>query len=373
MCSVGEAVKKKVVYLMGDLKHRRVFQSFQEHPGLEQVVVGPNPKKTYGIVQDYSNFGIKTHITHDLASERYSAVANLNADVLVMSGRFNEKINNCTKDIPKKVFVDHGFTPEHMFYQYEPGSIPGYDGFDLYCGDNFLFKDWVRHIIGSERNVLTNALPQLDVLYNQKIIDKNILLRHFGIKRKFDKIILFPGFCCRETEDYYGYNEEFFRIFFELERISRKRNWLFITTIRHKMARLKRIISNRETLRNLKAVAGSRFVLFLDNYDDIYHLYFADAILTNGCSSIEIESFIAGKPIFIVKESVPVLDSYGTIASGGAFKINSVPHIIKHLDVFFKVGGGKYLINQKKYLDENGIINDGTSCKRIQDYIIQNY
>ena len=367
---------KTVMYVLTSLSHKRAFESFVERPDLKQVVIGPKPTVTSGIVpEDYSDFKIKDIHTFTSPAGIQALVDKYKPDVYVQASL------PCAKGIKlpkgcKKVYVSHGMVGGHV-----KGIIKkaGFDtsvwkGCDLYCGATEVFADWVKHVAKvDDSKILLNAIPQLDILHNPDYYEsyRSKVLAKTNFPNP-DKVILFAGFCCKDRYDFNDHNEDYFRTAIELERIARGNNWLVMIKPRQTYAAMNKFLNShswgKKYVKQYADIQNSKYLHFITTTGHIYRYFFADAFVINGTSTVEVEATAIQKPLFIVNTCISNrTDPYNMLTSGTAMSIPDLCELEHDLREYF--GGARFHWpdKQKQWFKDRNLKFDGKMHERVQD------
>lgn len=370
---------KKVLYFMYSLPNVRVFESFKEREDLEQVLVVNGAEKQ--VKQYLYNFGIKNIIYIKDISEAQMFVNKYKPDIFVGSDINSKKIKldeNC-----RRVFVMHGFIPSG--YADDPlqeHKIDEWKGFDLYCGAANEFTEWVNRIYPNSDNkdkILLNALPELDLLVRpesnkikEKVIEKTGFIP--------EKILLYFPFKIKDDRISALFNEEFCWLIMALEELARKNNWLVMVKTKRvknynskyvvrnflKYIKDKKILAYKDKVNN---ILDSKFIYFIEDLH-AYDYWFADAVIVNGHSSIEIMSCIQKKPLVLCRSTCKN-DPYHSVSKNVAQVLYEKDQ--KKLEEIL-IGSiiNNDILNKEEFVTSyHGIILDGNACKRIQDKFVK--
>lgn len=377
-----ETNMKRVLYVMTSLSHKRVFETFVERDDIVQMMAGPVPKITgipRGVVpEDYSDFKMKNIKLFKRNPEGLQIIVdNFKPDIYVQASL------PCANNIVlpkgcKKVYVSHGMVGNHVKGIIKKAGFKTsvWKGCDLYCGATGVFADWVKHVVKVDDNkVLLNALPQLDILHDpsyynsfrQRVLSKT---NHPNAK----KVILYAGFCCKERYDFNPHNEDYFRTAIELERIAKQNDWLVMIKPRQTydamMKFLKKQKWGHKYVDQYRNIRDSKHLHFITTTGHIYRYFFADAIVINGTSTIEVEACAIKKPLFIVRTcSTDRTDPYNMLRDGAAMSISDLSELEHDLTLHFRDGSFHYPDMQEKLIKGMGIKFDGKMHRRVQDRI----
>lgn len=359
---------KKILYYIHSIALRRVFESYKERDDLDQLVLGPNPVRINGILEDYSGFNIKNIKVYKNNKESQLIVNSFKPDIFVQAD-FPDPVvlpKGC-----KRVVAAHGIIGNHVKGVYKGNKVVKkiWSNYDLYCGATKNFKDFVHYLAGSEKEVILNALGQLDLLHDPNYYEphkENIL---FGNKKPS---ILFCGFCCKNRSDFNLHNEDYFKVLFELEKIAEKNDWFVVVKPRQGIGKVVEFFKQSNALakkyyKNYQLAAKSKYLNFIDFRANPCKYFSSDIIVCNGCSTLEIEACLINKPLIIVRtKSGSNYDPFGTVSSGAAISVTNINDIEK---VITDTLSGKIsrVDEQNALLKKLGISTDGLAHKRIQD------
>ena len=379
---------KKVLYVITSPSHKRCFESFAEHEGLEQMIIGPPPEANKMVPEDYSGFKIK-NIKYIGNRSIIDYVKEFNPDVYVQPdlSPIHNTVYNHFKKAYKRVYVSHGMIGNHVkdLMKVENFNTSVWHGMDLYCGATNVFAEWIKDVAKvKDDKILLNALPQLDILHNSEYYNS---YRDQVIKKTkhpfVQKVILFMGFCCKDRQDFKAHNADYFRTAIELGKIAKQNNWLVMIKPRQ---------IHREMIEFLQTHAWG--IKFINDYNalhsntnvhfigpaatHIYRYYFADAFVFNGCSTAEIEACAIQKPLFVVRTDQKCLqsgydpyDPYDTVSYGAAVPISDITKLEYSLIEYFNYGKFHYPEKQKELINKMNISFDGLMYKRIQNKLLE--
>lgn len=363
----------KIVYFANSQSHKRVIESFGEISGVKQIIVAPKPKITSNaIVEDYSDCGISNVITYGSIGEAEKIIKDLNPNVVAQTNTLGIKI---PKHI-KKAYISHGMIGDHVVPMHKYGTLHTWKGFDLYCGAVQSFKRWIEHGTGKKQNILLNAMPQFDLLYDKQYFYKhktNILNTTKNPTPR--KVILFCGFCCKDRVDFKKHNEDYFKTAIELERISKKHNFLTLIKPRQEhtkmMAFLKHVGWSDRYKQSYNNIRTSKYIHFITTATHIYRYFFADMIICNGCSTTEMEACVANRSLLLVRTQVTPdkYDPFNTVSSGSGIHVPDIKDLEQTiLDNFDNT---QRISKQQDLLRKIGLNIDGNAHKRVQEALIQ--
>lgn len=356
-----------------------MFEKFEERDDVEQIIVGPTPSITGGgiVPEDYSDFGIKNIKFYSSSNDIQCLVNSFSPNVYVQASIPVAKDIKLPKGC-KKVYVSHGMVGSHVKgIAKKLGNMSSWKGCDLYCGATEVFADWIKHVAGvADDKILLNALPQLDILYDKQYYEsyRDKVLSRMRIKNP-SKIILFAGFCCRDRVDFDCHNEDYFKTVIELDRLARKNNWLVMVKPRQThsvmMKFLKSHVWGNRYIQPYTDAYKSEHLHFITTTGHIYRYFFADCMVINGTSTIEVEACAIQKPLFIVRTGCDRTDPYDMVGSGTAVGIVDMEDLQEFLENF-EEGLYHYPEKQKQWFINHKLTLDGKMHKRIQSQLVWN-
>jgi CDP-glycerol glycerophosphotransferase (TagB/SpsB family) len=372
---------KKIIYVITSLSHKRVFESFVERDDIEQMIAGPYPKITSNIVpEDYSDFKIKNIKFYNNIIELQNIINKYNPSIYVEASLPIAK-DIVLPNICKKVYISHGMIGDHVGSIVKQGGFDTsvWQGCDLYCGATDVFSNWIKQVTNADdSSIFLNAIPQFDILYNsnyynsykQKVLQKTK-------NPQASKIILFVGFCCKNRTDFKLHNEDYFKTAIELEKIARKNNWLIMIKPRQTHDVMMQFLKNQKWgskyIKDYEALNNSKYIHFITTTGHIYRYLFADLIVINGTSTVEVETCAIQKPLFIVRTQIDcnnTYDPYNMINSGAGSGINKLNELELFLHEYFDDGAHHNPELQQKWFTDRNITLDGKMYKRIQDKLL---
>jgi len=366
---------EKIVYVLTSNAHRRVFETLVPISGIEQLVVGPQPTITSGIVpEDYSDFriGIKTYRN---ISEMNKIIDNFSPNIYVQSDLSSaHKIRSGCK----RVLAHHGAIGNHvvgMASKISPNTGV-WKGFDLYCGANNEFIRLVQSFNGSDSNITVNASPQFDIIYNKEYYEsyRKMVLGKIGFSG--DKVICYVGFCCKDRIDFDDHNEDYFKTVINLEEIASRNNWLIMVKPRQTYGAMMKFLRShnwgKKYISKYSEIQKSKFLHFITTTGHIYRYFFANAFIINGSSTVELEVCATNKPLIIARthnSAAKKFDPYMSVNAGAAELITNQDDLEKSISENLNRHDRER--EQNKLLNYHGITFDGNMHKRLQDSIIE--
>lgn len=374
---------KKILYVLTSLSHKRVFEPFIERKDAIQAIAGPPPiisSKNNIVPEDYSDFSIKKIFTLDPSKMDRSiqrVVSKFKPDVYVQSSFVMPNIK--FPDGCKKVAMSHGLTGNHVvdLVKTTDYNTKGLNRADMYVGAPKYFKNFVELVAGKNKEVITDIIPQFDIIHNPKYYNS---FRHRVLSQTKNpnpnRVILFIGFCCKDRKDFCYHNEDYFKSVMELERIARNNNWLVMVKPRHSLSKMISFLSThswgKQYIKKYTAIQGSKFLHFITTTGHIYRYFFADAFVMNGTSTAEIEACAIQKPLFIIRtRSEDKTDPFNTITAGAAEHIRDIGDLENILIRNFTNGAFHYPEAQLNHLSSLGIVFDGKNSEHVQDILLK--
>ena len=361
---------KKVVYFIRTLSHRRSFETLVERDDVEQMILGPQSHVLNGVPQGYGDFGIKNVQIFDTLGGAQKILDAFKPNILVQS-EFEERIK--APGTCKRVFVGHGMIGNHTIKLFKKGMNKAKPPFDYCCAQTKMFENFFNHITERKNNILFNAMPQFDLLYNKDYYTKyrDIVLNSSKIQNP-SRIILFCGFCCKNRPDYNLHNEDYFNTVIELAKISKRNNWLSIIKPRqHHDKAINFMKKSKKMTKYIKPFTdaiNSSNLHCIEHISNTYRYFFADVIMCNACSTVEIEACVVNKPLILVRTKADATyDPFDTVLSGAANLVKNINNLERTINMVS--ADTSYVVKQNKLLKSKGIVVDGMAHKRVQDLI----
>lgn len=367
---------KKVIYVLTSLAHKRVFELFVPRDDMKQLIVGPHPIITTNIVpEDYSDFKIRDLKHYSNRKELQDIINKFNPDIYVEASLpiANKLVlpKHC-----KKVFVSHGMAGNHVkgLIKQIGLNTSVWKGADLYCGASKIFENWVKHVAKVDSSkIFLNAFPQLDILHDPSYY--NSYRQSVLSKTKYPdakKVLLFFGFCCKDRFDFNPHNEDYFKSVIELEKIARENDWLVMVKPRHYFNMMMKFLRThkwgKKYIKKYSDIQDSKNLHFITTTGHVYRYFFADAIILNGTSTVEIEACAIKKPLFIVRTCLAnKIDPYNIVNLGAAKRITNMEELGHILCAYFKDGSFHRPDLQEKVIKDMGIMFDGNMHNRLQN------
>lgn len=371
---------------MTSLSHKRVFEPFTKRADLEQLALGPRAQITSGIVpEDYSDFKIPVR-EYDKPKQIQKVVDEFKPNAYVQADLSAVHKNIKLPSGCKRVYVSHGMVGNHVKSIIKKAGFQTdvWKGCDLYCGATSVFSDWVQHVakVGADK-VYLNALPQLDIIhdpdyynsYKQKILSKT----------KFpnpNKVVLFVGFCCKDRFDFNDHNFDYFGTAVHLAKWAEENDYLLMIKPRHTHEKMMEFLRGhkwgKHYIDSYPKLLNNKHVHFITTTGHIYRYFFADAIVANGCSTVEVEACAIKKPLFLSRTMIPEInkmnmphyDPYNTVTYRAAMGCVDYHELTHCLDSCFAHGRYHWPETQEGLLKHMGISFDGKMHKRIQDKLV---
>lgn len=366
---------RRVLYLATSLSHKRVFESFTERADMIQLVVGPPPIIGEGIVpEDYSDFKIKKIKFYNNIKHLQSIIDKFNPNIFVQASL------PCAKGLSlpsgcKKAYVSHGVVGNQALenIKKEKFNLSVWQNCDVYFGAGKSFKPWIDKVVSGNNRVVLDSVPQFDLLADESYVSsyKDRILNKISPTVKFNKIILFFGFCCKDRVDFKQNNEDYFATVIELERVAREHGWLIMVKPRHTNDKMLKFLKThkwgKKYIEKYKSIIKSKNIHFITTTGHIYRYFFADMIIANGFSTVELEACYLNKPLFIVRTKYQH-DPFDTVRSSAATLISSIDDIygvITNSNSYHNING------QDKLLLDSNISKDGRAHERVQNVLLK--
>jgi len=372
---------KTILYFVQKVEQKRTIQYIEDEDSsdIRQIFLGPRTKviknSKFECSEDYSDIKIEKKLTFDTLSDAQRIIDEVDPDVFV-SGSLPNYYATLPKTC-KKAYISHGMIGDHVL---EIKEIRKYADrwreCSLYCGAGSNFQDFVKLMNPEgEYKVVLNAMPQFDILIetDSKIAFKNKLITENKIPQA-DRYLLFAGFAGGAGQDFLNHNEDYYRTAIYLNEIAKKNNWfVFIKPRIEPQADFNFIQTNdylNKYLAEYKALFQSANVCMVRKAESIYKYFFADQIIINGCSTVEIEACCAGKPLVIVRTKTDNdYSPYGTVAFGAAKLVNTDG--IGELETALLGDFEENILNQKQLLADRGLSIDGKMSERAREAIFE--
>lgn len=377
---------KKILYVMTSLAHKRVFESLVPRKDCTQLAVGPKARITSAIVpEDYSDF--KIPVREYTSTKQIQKIVNeFKPNVYAQSDL--SAIQKAIK-LPKgckRAYISHGLIGNHVkgIIKKAAFNTSVWKGCDLYCGGTNIFSEWVQHVAGvGPDKIALNIVPQFDLLhdpnyynsYRDKVLSKTKL-------PGADKVVLFIGMTGKNRFDFEDHNADYFGAAIKLTSWAEYNNALIMIKPRHthkkNMAFLKSQKWGKHYVADYAALQNNKHVHFITTTGHIGRYMFADAIVVNGCSTVEVEACAMRKPLFLArtkipghnKMNMPVYDPYNMNASRAAELAIDHNELIHEIGACFDDGRYHRPENQVKLLKQMGLSCDGKMSHRLQKRLL---
>lgn len=381
--------KPLILYHMKSIDQVRCFASIPPIDNCRQVIIGPPPSYSNNMMYGYENCKIKDIVMCNTRLWLNKLIGMLEPSVYVTT-TYGKLWGKGGLPIPEKsgrVFIHHGLSNSasiKIFKQHRASPI-NVRAFDLLCGQGEGFKNLLTHEhIGIDENkIVLNALPQLDLLFNQNFDEHKdkILTGITNVNNR--KVILYAGYGAHDGPDYEGHNKEYFDTLFEIQRIAKKYNFIVLFKSRRLIQNVigyfkkkKHILgpdTTEEYLSRFEDVINDDNVILFNKQFPIHYLFFADVVILNGYSTIEVEASLAKRPLInvnLVKDSM-INGTFGSAQSGAAVDVIDISDLEQAIinttenESFIKTITEK----QKMYTKNLGINFDGNAGQRVADAI----
>ena len=372
---------KRILYIITSCAHKRTLESFVECNDLEQMIAGPVPQITSNIVpEDYSDFKVKNIKTYNNQAELQSIVNKYNPSICVGASLPVAKGLKLPAGC-KKAYISHGMIGNHVgeiTKQGGFGEMSAWKGCDLYCGATKVFADWIKQSAKvGDGEILLNALPQFDILYNADYYNsyrQKVLQKTKNPQAK--KVVLFVGFCCKDRIDFKLHNEDYFKTVIEIEKIAKQNDWIAMIKPRQTHDVMMNFLRNQKWgskyIKSYEDAHNSKYTHFITTTGHIYRYFFADAMIINGTSTVEVEACAIQKPLFVVRTQTDCkqYDPYDTVGCGAGIGVNKLPDLEPFLNEYFNNGARHAPILQQKWFSDRHLVLDGKMHQRIQKRLL---
>lgn len=366
--------KPLVAYMFDNMDRSRVFESIPDHKHFDQVVIGPLVPQEH-IGYGYLKFRMSNIITRSTGTTRMRQLIKLNPDVVVR--------DSLCKLVRRKknVVIYHGLISkrhEAISAVRDPDIRDEY--FKLYCGETAMFEEWIRskNQHAGEYKVAKNTLTQLDVLFNKSYREsrKSTVMGSSKMTAP-DKVILFCGYTGEDKyDDFKGHSVEFIKTLQCMEKIAVSNNWLLLVKPRGGYNVLRSCIERYsiEYVGAIDALKNSKNILFINNSSNVYQYFFADIVVTNGYSSVEVETACIQKPLININliDNPLTMDAFGSVESGAAASVTDLHNLESCMnDVLYDKG---VISNMRQaqfdFVKSLGVRFDGKASDRFHEEIL---
>jgi hypothetical protein len=361
----------KFIYMLSSIAHQRVFESFNNNN--DNLIVGPKPDSPGN---HYGRMKIRNICYYQKPGEVQGIVDKFGPDYFIQADFSNLTRGMRLPSKCKRIYVSHGMVGRHVkdMVSKDKWNMDLWRGCDLYCGATGVFKDWIDYVSPGS-NVLTNAIPQLDRIFELRGLSTKGLVGYDG-----RTTIFFGGFCCRDRIDFNDHNEDYFKTCIELERIASRNGWLIVIKPRQAYKKMHDFLTahkahwggwTKQYIEPYAKLQGSPFVKFLNTTCGLSTYYAAcDAMVINGCSTMEVESYALGKQLVIVNTKKDALGEFAFTdeRDDTCFRVKSMDNLERSVNKALLNPQDK-LNNQASFLSRVGITVDGEMHKRVIDRI----
>ena len=364
---------KKIAYIVRSPKFARVICAMPKIDNTEQVVFYLNNPKTRAVMSSYKfsldKFVFFYNSGHDI--ELINKLKVFQPDIIVQTKFvYVRKWRKYIKGA-KFVYLFHGFLGKSDA-RIHGGQIENkrriYGGFDLYCCGAEMFKKRIDSVTDSA-NVVTNALPQLDMLYNY-----NDAYVSTNIDQK--TILLVCSAFVREQDP-----KEFLSILMKLFGISRRKQYKLIVKTRFNVGLkeiYERIYDNDEPVTREEEQNFSRIdkVMSDENIsvvNDGYYIYpliaSADLVIVHGLTSVEVEAALINKPLIVVNNNPNTYDEFGVTRFGACIRCRDADDIEEDVIDHMIFNKDCLAANQRNFAKHLGVTVDGYASARASSAI----
>lgn len=364
-----------VVYLLNKYVHRRVFESLEERPDMDQYLLVPSKIENSTLVpENYDGMKIRKILYYKNKEDIKSILRKLRPYIMVSTRKIEKPFNK----VQKRAFVHHGIITENVKKFFNQKGMQWLKNFTFYFfGTKSSIEIITKINPGGYQNILLNVVPQFDLLtteyYNKY---KDTILSKSGAGNK--KIILFAGFISENLCDEYGFEQtDYYKISILLDELAKKHNWFIFNkpklTFENCVALALRYPHLNEYLKKYSDLKDSKNTFFLSVEENIYRFFFSDLVIVNGASTVEIEACALQKPLFVINTNSGSNRNYnfGIDESLAANFISDAKDIETDIVELFKTGAKHYPEKQKEFVASLGLTVDGNMHKRLQDKLAE--
>jgi len=362
----------KILYWISSGGDKRVILPFSKRDDVCQAIA---------MQKGISKSGLKiTPIYQHLSDNIFGAIKRANPDAFVQCNTSKPIHNELKKWGIKHIYVHHGIWAESP-NNTERVSGSFWEDFDLLCGATPRFKKIFRENSNADTQIVTNTLPQLDLLYSALQDQKNIRDRILKQSKNpnAEKIISFFGHNCENRVSVNPFNEGYYRTAINLAKLAEKNNWLLI--LKPKRIRVDKFLSNvaedwaKEIRDDYLAIKNSPYVYMVHPTSEAYEYFCADVIVSSARSTIEIEALLADKPL--VRIWTPTFDvdddyykfEHGILESGAAYILDDMNKIEEVMLQAIAYDDEEIKKNRLEFIKRTEITLDGKAHERVVEAI----
>jgi hypothetical protein len=380
---------KKILYAITSLAHKRAIQSFLPRKDVEQLIVGPKANIVDGMVkEDYSIMGIQNIKNYNDASDFQKIVNDFCPDFYIQPDMSPMQHKIKLPSLCRRIYVSHGMVGRHVknMVHKNKWDVSVWKGCNLYCGATKIFEDWVEYAAKvNKSSIILNAIPQFDVLYNLKNKNNDTLKDNIFRSMKNDRfksILFFGGFCCKDRVDFLEHNEDYFKTCAELEKLAEKNNWLILVKPRQVYGQINEFLIKHQKNWNgwtkkyidfYNRIQKSKYLKFINTSCGIENYYLiSDAIIINGCSTMEVESYILKKPLIIVNSNTQSIsyNSFSNDEDSTAYRVSDFSKLEGHIQMALYPRQDDMEIKRQALLKSYELEIDGKMHERIINKIL---
>jgi len=353
---------KKICYWIEKREHVRIVSAFEKMRNIDQFVFCPSfirPKIPIAVRKYNDAMGFKGLI------KRYKP------DVITLSNPSEGWMEKFKKYGIKTAFIHHGI--HDMVTSGNFVNLEQWKAFDIiFTGTNSFKKILEQN--GINVNVVTNTLPQLDVLYD-RIMKRNMYRKQISKKNPgATKIITLFGHPMGKKA-FAQNNKIYFDIVFKLQELAEKYNWLVIvkpkkddTNIYAEKAALNGDIP-ADYFKRYCDINKSKYIDIVSYASDPYVYFCSDAMICTGRSTAHIEAALARIPLGLIGFGDFVIDTLDAAKCGAGY-------IFKNQDNFENelldlINNKDMAQKQKEYINSLGLKFDGKMHERLVDELIK--
>jgi hypothetical protein len=324
----------KIIYYLGSEDQLRVVSALKPIDGVEQIAIYQRRNSLYGAGEfvckiPKKSMPNKKNMMRFIRLAKPDIVVACNADV----GLLNKSIGNF-----KVAFVSHGI----WFPDFEVTSnvLDTTRTFLEACDLIFVGSDSCKDVIkskykGVENKIVTNALPQLDLLHDVRSTKRNSIL-----------------FCTHKQgkEFYKDYDVLARNVFDSIPEISQAKKWHFV--VKPKKTKGKRKKTN---------------INIIDGHRSVYSYFNSRAIICSAMSSLYVEACLARMPLGILcSENTKPQDYFGLTDFGAYVPIrtDSIDYMLKDIEKLLSINIAKKQMAFCKHIGISSDIKHGDTMQK---------
>ena len=347
----------KIAYYLNKEKFSRVLAPFSKVQNCEQLVF----KKP---IVNFDSLPTKDFYKH---SQLIRGIKEFNPDVLATtSQRF---LTTRLADRTPCVFLNHCILRSGDYFKDQ--ALGCYNNFDLLFVATKQCKQTLLDLnILNEKKIITNALPQLDLLYD--VVSNNDFYRNLICKLvdfNPNRIISVFQHNLYQRPDL---NKIYYNSIIALANLAERNNWLILVKekVENSFEYLSKLNAKNDDILNVfnsfNELKINKHVRFFSNVENPYLCFCADAIVVFNRYSVETEAHLAKKPLIVIennknKENLGELNEIKNSISYIISNENELENLVRH--IFLNPESRNKL--QEKFIDFLGVSFDGKHSERI--------